>query len=187
MKRITILLISLCLLQGCALAVIAGVGAGAASVNDRRTLGSQVDDQSIEVKAYGLVADNEALSNNTNIQVISLNGNVLVVGQAITASDKKKVETLIAGLQGVEKIHNQIRIAKLSTFGTQATDTWITTKVKTELLADERIDGTAIKVISEDSEVFLMGLVNASEANVAVEIARHINGVSRVYKAFEMK
>ncbi|KGK01199.1 BON domain-containing protein [Thalassotalea sp. ND16A] len=185
MKKIAIALISLTLLQGCAVALLAGAGAGAASYHDRRTLGSQVDDQSIEVKAYSLLADDKALDEQTRIQIVSLNGTVLVVGQAPTKQLKDKVITTISGIQGITKLHNQIRIARLTTMGTRTNDTWLTTKVKTELLASDKIDGTAIKVVTEDSEVFLMGLVKANEANIAVNIVRNVTGVARVYKAFQ--
>ncbi|NMP15751.1 MULTISPECIES: BON domain-containing protein [unclassified Thalassotalea] len=185
MKKLTIALLSLTMLQGCAAAIIAGVGAGAASVNDRRTIGAQVDDQTIEVKAYTLIADNSELDDVTRVQITSLNGTVLVVGQAPNQNIRNKVIATIKDIQGIRKLHNQIRIGNTTTIGTRTNDTWLTTKVKTELLASDKLDGTAIKVITEDSEVFLMGMVNANEANIAVEIVRNINGVARVYKAFE--
>lgn len=187
MKRISFALLSLALLQGCAVVVIAGIGAGAASINDPRSFDVQVDDQTIEVQGLRDISENEAVAEATNVQVISLNSTVLLVGQAETAAYKDKVHKIIAAIPRVKKIHNQIRIAKLSTAGTKTTDSWLTTKVKSSLLTDDRLDGSIIKVISEDSEVFLMGLVSNKDANTAVEIARHIEGVARVYKAFEIK
>ncbi|WNC68086.1 BON domain-containing protein [Thalassotalea nanhaiensis] len=185
MKKLAIAMISLTLLQGCAVALVAGIGAGAASINDRRTLGAQVDDQSIEVKAHSLIAEVKELDEKTRVQVVSLNGTVLVVGQSPNKALRTQVINIISGIQGIRKVHNQIRIANKTSYGTRTNDSWLTTKVKTELLASDKIDGTAIKVVTEDSEVFLMGLVKANEANVAVDIVRHVNGVSRVYKAFQ--
>ena len=185
MKKLAIALISISLLQGCAVAIIAGVGAGAASLNDRRTLGAQVDDQSIEVKAHSLIAEDDKLDEQTRTQIVSVNGTVLIVGQAPNQQMKSKIGAIVTGIQGVRKVHNQMRINKLSSIGTRTNDSWITTKVKTDLFSSDKVDGTAIKVVTEDSEVFLMGLVKANEANDAVEIARHVNGVTRVYKAFQ--
>lgn len=185
MKKFAIAIISLTLLQGCAVALVAGIGAGAASINDRRTLGAQVDDQSIEVKAHSLIAENAVLEEQTRVQVVSLNGTVLVVGQSPNKQLRSQVISIISGIQGIRKVHNQIRIGNKTTFGTRTHDSWLTTKVKTELIASDKIDGSAIKVVTEDSEVFLMGLVKAKEANIAVDIVRHVNGVSRVYKAFQ--
>ncbi|WP_068544902.1 BON domain-containing protein [Thalassotalea crassostreae] len=185
MKKLVISLLAVSLLQGCAVAVIAGIGAGAASIHDRRTLGSQLDDQAIEVKAHSLIAENKDLDEKTRVQVVSVNGTVLVVGQAPNAQLKEAVIKSIADIQGIKKLHNQIRLNKLTSMGTRSHDTWLTSKVKAQLIASDKIDGTAIKVVTEDSEVFLMGLVNKKEADVAVGIVRNINGVSRVYKAFE--
>lgn len=185
MKKIAITLLSLTLLQGCVVAAGAALGLGAASVNDRRTIGSQVDDQTIEVKAHSLIADNAELDEQTRIQIVSLNGIVLVVGQAPNDTLKNKIISTISGIQGIKKVHNQIRIGKLTSMGTRTNDTWLTTKVKTELIASDKVDGTAIKVVTEDSEVFLMGLVSNNEGNIAVNIVRNVTGVSRVYKAFQ--
>lgn len=185
MRKIAVALISLTLLQGCAVALIAGVTAGAVSMNDRRSLDSQINDQSIEVDAQGLIANNETLATNTQLQIVSLNSTVLIVGQAINATYRDQAYRLVASIKGVKKVHNQVRIAKLTTAGTHTSDSWLTTKVKAELMTDKRLDGSVIKVVTEDSEVFLMGLVNKHEATIAVDIARHINGVARVYKAFE--
>ncbi|WP_371188088.1 BON domain-containing protein [Thalassotalea maritima] len=185
MKKITIALLTLSLLQGCAVALVAGVGAGAASINDRRTIGAQVDDQAIEVKAYALLADKKLVTDATRVQVTSLNGTVLMVGQAPSEQVRRQIQDTVKGILGIKKIHNQIRVAQKTGLGTRTNDTWLTTKVKTELLASDKIDGTAIKVVTEDSEVFLMGLVNNKEANIAVDIVRNINGVARVYKAFQ--
>ncbi|WP_371376742.1 BON domain-containing protein [Thalassotalea aquiviva] len=187
MKKIAITLLALTALQGCAVALVGGVAVGAATANDRRTIGAQIDDQSIEVKAYAMMAEDQELDKSTQVQVVSLNGTVLIVGQALSSKDKQKIYSMVNQIQGVKKIHNQIRVARLTSLGTKTHDTWLTTKVKSELLADDRVDGTAIKVVSEDSEVFLMGLVGPKEADVAVDITRHVGGVSRVYKAFELK
>ncbi len=78
-----------------------------------------------------------------------------------------------------------MRISKPITASVAANDLWIESKVKSALVTDERIDGLHIEVEVEDSEVFLMGLVNDSEASIAVDIARNVNGVARVVKAFE--
>lgn len=185
MKNIAIALISLTLLQGCIVAAGAAIGVGAVSANDRRTIGSQVDDQTIEVKAHSLIAEDVELDEKTRIQIVSLNGFVLVVGQAPNTALKSKLINTISGIQGIKKIHNQIRIGKLSSIGTRTNDTWLTTKVKTELITSDKVDGTAIKVVTEDSEVFLMGLVKTTEGNIAVGIVRNIPGVSKVYKAFQ--
>jgi osmotically-inducible protein OsmY len=83
------------------------------------------------------------------------------------------------------RIHNQIRIGNLTSITTQTNDVWLTSKVKSALFSSDEVDGNTIKVITENAEVFLMGLVTKKEADTAINITRNISGVNRVFKAFE--
>jgi len=162
------------LLQGCA-------------AKDRRTLGSQIDDSSIAVKAGNLIEANKTLDTKASINVFSYNGIILLTGQAPDPAMGAQAEELARSVQGVKDVQNQIRVSNPISFTTRSRDSWITTRVKSMLLADKEISGLNIRVVTENSEVFLMGIVSESEANKAVEIARHVNGVSRVVKAFEIR
>lgn len=98
---------------------------------------------------------------------------------------KSKAQQLIKNIPAIKKVHNQIRISSNVGMTTKTFDTWLTSKVKAMLLTDENISGTNIKVVTENSEVFLMGLVQQTEGNKAVDIARNISGVAKVIKVFE--
>ncbi len=172
-------------LQGCTAVAVVAVTTGASMATDRRSIGNQIDDQSIEVEAYNEITKNESLSDNTNLQVISLNGSVLVVGQAPTEHLRDQAIKIINSINGVVRIHNQIRIGNLTSITTKTNDVWLTSKVKSALFASDEVSGRTIKVITENAEVFLMGLVTQKEANTAVDITRNISGVNSVYKAFE--
>ena len=186
-KRLLLPLIAVAFLQGCAAAAVVGIAGTASVLNDRRSVGSQIDDQTIEVKAAARIADSEILTKNTNMQVVSLNGTVLVVGQATSNGIKKEVLNKIRSINGIVQLHDQLKVQDLTSLATRSKDVWLTSKVKTNLLANKRIDGTAIKVVTENSEVFLMGLVSTSEAATAVDVARNITGVKKVVKAFEYR
>lgn len=159
-------------LQGCA-------------ANDRRTLGSQIDDNSIVIKAGNAIEANKTLDEKANINVYSYNGVILLTGQAPAQSMVDEAGELVRPVQGAKDVQNQIRVANPTSFTTRSRDSWITTRVKSLLLADKEISALNIRVITENGEVFLMGIVGEQEADKAVEIARHVNGVSRVIKAFE--
>lgn len=173
------------LLQACAAAVVAGGASAVTSASDRRTLGSQIDDGSIEVKAKRALEANKTLDEQAHINVNSYNGILLLTGQAPNQDLVDTATQLVQGIQGIKDVQNQIRIGNPISFTTRSRDSWITTRVKGLLVADKEVSALNIKVITESGEVFLMGLVNSSEADKAVEIARHVNGVSRVIKAFE--
>jgi osmotically-inducible protein OsmY len=173
------------LLQACAAAVVAGGASAVTSASDRRTLGSQIDDSSIVVKAERALEANKTLEEKAHINVNSYNGILLLTGQAPTQDLVDAASQLVQGIQGVKDVQNQIRIGNPISFTTRSRDSWITTRVKSLIVADKEVSALNIKVITESGEVFLMGLVSSTEAEKAVEIARHVNGVSRVVKAFE--
>ncbi|MBC3765268.1 BON domain-containing protein [Neptunicella marina] len=176
---------SLITLQGCAAALVAGGMGVASSVHDRRTMGTQIDDKTLLARVNNLLAESPEIEEYAHINVNVYNGIVLLAGQAPNDDLRNKAEQAAKSVQHIRKLHNLIRIGTPTTAGTRTNDVWLASKVKANLLADERVDGLHVDVMVEDSEVFLMGLVNANEANVAVDIARNISGVARVVKAFE--
>ena len=125
------------------------------------------------------------MSKQTRVQVTSINGSLLVVGQAPNDYLRDSVLKTLNQVKGVKRIHNQLRIGNKTSLATRSHDTWLTSKVKTALFADDNVRGNNIKVVTENGEVFLMGLVSQEEANKAVDIARNVSGVNRVFKAFE--
>jgi osmotically-inducible protein OsmY len=183
-RLIAILLLST-ILQGCAVATVVAVTAGVTMVADRRSFSKQIDDQTIEFTAHNELAKQKALSNNTNLHVVSMNGTVLIVGQAPNSYLRELAIKTVQGVSDIVSIHNQIRIGLNTAVTTQSNDIWLTSKVKSALLAAEDVHAKDIKVITENSEVFLLGLVTKEEAEIVVEITRNISGVSQVFKAFE--
>ncbi|ATC99817.1 MAG: division/outer membrane stress-associated lipid-binding lipoprotein [Pseudoalteromonas spongiae] len=176
---------SIVLLQGCSAAIVAGTAGAVTSATDRRTLGTQIDDNNLEIKATLALKDDEQLAKFSNIIVVSLNGRVLLIGQTPTTEMRAKAEAIVKPIRGVEKIHNQIRIGNITGVSTKTHDTWLTSKVKTMLVSEESVSANDIKVITENGEVFLMGLVTEQEANLAADVARHVSGVEKVIKVFE--
>jgi osmotically-inducible protein OsmY len=173
------------LLQGCA-GLIIGAGVGAASVaHDRRTLGTQVDDTTTANRISIAMSNNTAIEEQTNISIQVFNGTALLVGQAPTRALIQQAEKLVSSVKNIKKLHNQIRLGSPIPANLVAHDVWLASKVKTQLIADKRIDGLHIEIEVENGEVFLMGLVSKKEANIAVEITRNIKGVKQVIKAFE--
>lgn len=177
----------LALLQGCAAAVVAGGATAVTSANDRRTLGAQIDDKNVVLKANRALADHPATAEGSNINVTSYNGVMLLTGQTRTEQIRQQAGALVAKIDGVRDVQNQIRLGNNTGMTTRTRDSWISTKVKTQLLADEEVSGLNIKVVTENAEVFLMGLVTDQEAAKAVDIARHVDGVARVVRAFESR
>ena len=184
-KRSLIVLGTVVLLHGCAAAVVAGTASAVTAANDRRTIGSQIDDNNIEIKASIALSEVERLEKFANISAVSVNGIVLLVGQVANEEMRNEAQRTIEGVSGIRKIHNQIRIGSNIGITTQTHDSWLTSKVKGQLLTAKDISSNNIKVVTENAEVFLMGLVSDSESTQAVNIARNVSGVERVVKVFE--
>lgn len=173
------------LLQGCMAAAVIGVVGGATVATDNRTVGTQINDQQLELEAHSALNKVEGLSDKTNLQVISVNGSVLIVGQAPNAYLKESAIKTIEKITGVQQIHNQIRISNLTAITTRSNDVWLTSKVKAAIFKSNSLDAPNVKVITENGEVFLMGLIKKQDGDKAVEIARNVGGVNRVFKMFE--
>lgn len=183
--KLIAIVLTLSILQGCAAVAVVAITTGASMATDRRSIGNQIDDQGIELEAYNEIAKNKTLNDSTNLHISSVNGSVLIIGQAPSAYLKDQAIKIINEIKGVVRIHNQIRIGNVTSVTTQTNDVWLTSKVKTALFANNEVNAKDIKVITENGEVFLMGIVSKKEADIAINITRNISGVNRVFKAFE--
>jgi osmotically-inducible protein OsmY len=170
-------------LSGC-IAVLAGaaVGGAVASV-DRRTLGTQTEDEGIELKASTRLRN--VIGDAGHVNVISYNRKVLVTGEVRDEAMKRAVENEVRGTANVESIINELDVSGSSSYTSRASDTLITSKVKISIADKKTVPMTAIKVVTERGTVFLMGLVTQREGNIAADVAKGVSGVTRVVKVFE--
>ena len=152
----------------------------------RRTPGAVIDDRSIEtIVAVNLKADNQAFR-ETRFNVVSHNGVVLLVGQIQSQSMKQKATDIISTASSkIKRIHNELEITEKSGILTRGNDSWIAAKVRTQILANEEVPSTQVRVIVENGVVYLMGILTESEGNKAANVARNVVGVKKVIKVFE--
>ena len=184
-SRLLLLLLPLLTLPGCAPVIVAGAATGAAVAHDRRTFGSMIDDQTIELKAGAAIVSDATLRSQTHINITSMNGIVLLTGEATTLEDRDQVLKLVREVNGVRRISNEMRITSPSPIGRRAQDSLITSAVKSRLLVAKDVDPTRIKVVTENNAVYLMGIVTRDEGEHAAAHAATIDGVDRVVKIFE--
>ncbi len=156
------------------------------STNEGRNFETLVRDESIELKAIQSLFKNEALWKNSSIEVVSFNKTVLLVGQTPTNQLKKQAESLVKQIDGIKKVYNEIRVTAPTSSMVYMSDSAITSKVKAALMLEQKLPASQIKIITEDSEVFLLGIVTKQQAELAIELARNVSGVKRVIQAFEV-
>jgi osmotically-inducible protein OsmY len=171
-------------LQGCVAVAGTAVVGGAMMATDRRTSGTQIDDQSIEMKAASRIHD--SIADRGNVSVTSYNRLVLVTGEVPTDADKAAVIKAIQGIENVGTVQDELLVGPSSSASTRTSDTLITSKVKTAMLEAKDLESNAIKVVTERGIVYLMGRVTDREATRATDIARTTSGVLKVVRVFEI-
>ncbi|MGA8049668.1 MAG: BON domain-containing protein [Burkholderiales bacterium] len=170
-------------LQGCVGAVAVGAGAAVVSAQDRRTTGTQVDDEGIELRASNQIGDR--YGDKVHVNVTSYNRSVLLTGEVPDQAVKDGIEKIVLAVPNVHSVTNELQIAGLSSMPARTNDSYITSKVKTRFLDAGRFNPVHVKVVTEAGAVYLLGIVTEKEAADAVEIARTTGGVLKVVKVFE--
>jgi osmotically-inducible protein OsmY len=172
-------------LQGCVAVAAGGAAAGAATAVDRRTAGTMLEDETIELKARKSIVGDKELDEKSHLNVTSYNTHLLLTGETPTEELKARAAQLASAVPKVTRVYNEIAVGPPTSIATRSSDTLITSKVKTKLVADEQIDGVAVKVVTENGVVYLMGLLSHAEADRATEVARTTGGVQKVVKLIQ--
>ncbi|MGE5153262.1 MAG: BON domain-containing protein [Bdellovibrio bacteriovorus] len=175
------------LLNGCAALVVGGAAVGTAAViHDRRDYTDIIKDQEIEISATRALAK-DSLVSGSRISATSYNRKVLLTGQARSPEVAARATELVSAIPKVELVIDEVVVGPNVSFTQQSQDTWITSQAKLALakVKSPDFDPTRVKVVTEDSVVFLMGLVSPEEGDAAAEQVRFVPGVNRVVKLFE--
>lgn len=170
-------------LQGCPAIIGIGGIAAVTSLEDRRTTGTQLDDQGIESRAAGRI--NERFGERAHVNVTAFNRSVLLTGEAWDEATRAEVEKVVVEVPNVRSVTNEIQVAGASSAGSRANDTALTAKVKGRLINVKGVNSLHVKVVTEAGVVYLLGLVTEGEAETATDIARTTGGVRKVIKVFE--
>jgi len=185
MKRIITVIGLAFSLQSCIFAVGAAAGAAAiAMVYDHRTIENTLQDTTIANKIVNRLTANKTLWAESHIEVTAFNHVVLLTGQTPNAEWRQMAGDTAKSVNDVDKVYNQISIEGPTSSLTRTSDSWITTKIRSQMLAAQDLKSSSIKVITENGIVYLMGIVSRTQADLAVDIARKVAGVQRVIKIF---
>lgn len=171
-------------LQGCFPAVVAGAAVGVMSMHDRRTTGTQTDDETTEWRARGRVP--EQFKAQSRVNFTSYNRRLLITGEVPSEEAKAAIEAEARRIEGVREIYNELVIAPASTLRQRSNDSFIDSKVKARLVDSNQVSANHIKVVTERGATYLMGVVNEREAGVAVSVARTTAGVRKVVNILEV-
>jgi osmotically-inducible protein OsmY len=170
-------------LTACFPVVAGGAAAGGAIAADRRTAGIYVEDENIELKAVKFMETN--LGEFAHVNVTSYNRNVLLTGETPDEAAKAKAEAAVKAINNVRNITNEIVVGPKSSLSSRSNDTYLTSKVKTQFITENKFPANYVKVVTENGVVYLLGIVSNAEADAATEIASNTEGVTKVVKVFE--
>ena len=161
-----------------------GVMGGAMVATDRRTSGAQLEDEGIELRSGSRIREN--LGERVHVNVTSYNRQVLLTGEVPSAQDKQLVEQIVAKVDNVRSIVNELAVLGNSTLSQRTSDTLVTGRVKAAMVDAKDLIANAFKVVTERGTTYLMGRVTQREANRATDIARSADGVQKVVRLFEI-
>lgn len=171
-------------LSACVPVVITGVGAGVLMASDRRTSGTYVEDEEIELKVSNRVS--EKIGNQVHLNATSFNRKVLLTGEAPTAEIKAQIKTIAANVPNVTGVIDEVQLAGISSLTARSNDTVITSKVKARFVDASKFSAQHVKVVTEAGVVYLVGIVTQREADAAIEITRTTSGVRKVVNVMEI-
>lgn len=172
-------------LSGCGLLVVGGTATTTAVVaTDRRTAGEQVDDQTIELRVSSEM--NKAFGDKARVLATAYAGRVLLVGDVPTEADRQQAEAITQTIPKVQKIDNYIRVGEITPLSVRTNDTWLTSKVKAQLVKTKEVPSRTIKITTERGVVYLMGKVTGEEGQRAAIVASGVDGVNKVVKLFQI-
>jgi len=172
------------LMSGCVPLVIGAAVAGTAMVvADRRSVGAQADDESIELKISNNIGG--TFGDRVHVNATSYNGIVLLTGEVPTPELKTQVEQIARTTPKVRRVDDELAVGAVTSIGARSNDSYITSKVKARLVEANKVPANLIKVVTERQVVYLMGIVSHAEGDAAGQIAATTSGVQRVVKVFE--
>lgn len=182
---IMVLLACTGLLYGCSTLIDATTNEPIHVNPGKRTLGAKIDDSNIETIAKVNLNKAHAQLANGHVEVHSHNAVVLLTGQVPSEEVRILAGETVNKINTVRQVHNELQVGRRTTFTERSYDSWLTTKVKTQLLAIGDIEGRRVRVITEAKTVYLMGMVSRHEADRITEVTRTTGGVGKVVKVFE--
>ncbi len=152
---------------------------------NQRTMGAKLNDQEIETIARVNIKKANPQLEHAHINIDSFNGLVLLTGQVPSNELRNIVADTVYQLSPVREVHNELTAREATNFGERSVDVWITTNIKTQLLADKETESQRIRIITEMKTVFLMGIVTHAEADHITNMVSHTSNVQKVVKVFE--
>ena len=171
-------------LSGCGVLAVGGVVAGASVLADRRSPAIQAIDKGIELEAGNALA--KRYGDNAHINVTSFNQKVLLTGEVKDADIKGQAGTFVKAMKNARSVFNELVIGPNSTFTARANDSYLESKIKTQMIFTDKLPSNSMAIVAEGSSVYLMGILTQNEAAIAKKVTSNVDGVKDVFVYFDI-
>ena len=171
-------------LSGCGVLAVGGVVAGTSIMADRRTPAVQSIDKGIELEAGNALA--KRYGDNAHINVTSFNQKVLLTGEVKDADIKGQAGAYVKANKNVRSVFNELVVGPNSTYTARANDSYLESKIKTQMIFTDKLPSNSMAIVAEGSSVYLMGILTQNEAAIAKKVASNADGVKDVYAYFDI-
>ena len=182
--KLLIALLMVAQLTACGVLAVGGVAAGATVLADRRTPGVQAIDKGIELEAENALA--KRFGDNAHINVTSFNQKVLLTGEVKDADIKGEAGAYVKAMKNARSVFNELVIGPNSSYTSRANDSYLESKIKTQMVFTDQLPSNSMVIVAESSSVYLMGILTQSEADLAKKVTSNTNGVKDVYVYFDI-
>lgn len=169
------LTLALTLLSGCMSAAMTG----ADLVYHRNRFTDYAQNNFISIEGQRQLNEAPQLA-NTTISLTGFQNIALLVGHAQTEKQKDYAEQMTWRIPGVKRVVNRITIGPTQEENNTLSDSWITTKVGSNIVFHADFDPDNIKIVTDNGIVYLMGQLTQPEAEQAITFARDTTGVKKV-------
>jgi osmotically-inducible protein OsmY len=166
-------------LSACAPLVMGGAFFGTVNVaTDRRTAETQLVDEAIELRVFNRLIT--STNNKGRVSAVSYGRRVLLLGEVPTVEDKVMAERDAASVDNVQRVISELKVMPNATVSQRSQDTLITKRIQTALIGAKDLASSAFKITTNQSTVYVLGVVTQREADRVIAIARNTTGVKQV-------
>lgn len=173
------------LINGCTSAIHAVTNEPIQPDPAETSIGTDLDDLQMDTLIGVNIKKAHPQLERAHINVHSYNKIVLLTGEAPSTEMRALAGDTARAFRGVRQVYNELEIQGATSFLQRTNDSWISTKVKSKLVANRDIKSSRVKVITENSVVYLMGLVTRQQADAISHVASNTGGVRKVVRVFE--
>jgi osmotically-inducible protein OsmY len=183
-SKLLIALMLTSFLSACGVLAVGGVAASAAVLADRRSPNVQAIDKGIELEAGNALS--KRFGDNAHINITSFNQKVLITGEAKDADIKGEAGAYVKAMKNARSVYNELVIGSNSTYTARANDSYLESKIKTQMIFTEQLPSNSMAIVAEGSSVYLMGILTQKEADIAKKVASNASGVKEVFVYFDI-